>query len=134
MAYRVLNAPKYEDSADWLNHEPKKPTEDDVEKEMEKLEEETQKLKRERQARMQQLATMTVEERLQKLEAYVESKMHKQPLSRDDVRDKLRSEWGFKWAMWKEDDPDVFRGIFRGAGVGTEPSVVNSVFSKFYKN
>ena len=134
MAHRSLTAPEYADRADWLNREPKEPTDDDVEKEMEKLDEENQRLKRERQARMQQLAAMTVEQRLQKLEDYMERQMYKQPLSRYDVSQQLRSDWEFRWARWKQEDPDEFRGVFRGASMGTESSVVNSVFSKFYKN
>lgn len=142
MAGRSLNPPKYADRADWLNHEPKKPTDDDVEKEMEKLDEENQRLKRDRQARMQQLATMTVEERLEKLEDYMERQTHKQALSREDVFNKLNSEWAWEWGNWKQDDPDkpenhplaAFRGGYRGLAMGTESSVVNSVFSKFYKN
>ena len=138
MAHRSLKPPKYADRADWLNREPKEPTDDDVEKEMEKLDEENQRLQRERQARMQQLATMTVEQRLEKLEDYMERQMYKQSRSREDVRNKLRSQWAFEWALWKQEDPDASLvhppESYRGLAMATESSVVNSVFSKFYKN
>ena len=106
--------------------EPKPPTQDDVDREVAAREARNQALAAAAQARAQERANSTVEQRLQVLEAFMDRMTvgHTENADRERVRADLQSRYQREFEEW-EGPPPVFRS--------SASSVVDDVFSTVYQ-
>ena len=140
----------YANNAEYQAARPRTPTQEDVEKQLKKNEIMNEKIMAAEKARLRWRANLTVEQRLQVIENYLETrnplfaqeawmfrgnldrpldapKVQLDTVDREEILRELQSEHRQELKSWQRDDPGEF--AFR---IGAA-SVVDNVFAKFYQ-
>ena len=130
-----MEAAPVRDAAWWqahLNARPQPPTQEDVDKEVEEREAKNQELRAAAQARKQARAATTNEQRLEALEAWMETFIYPspEPIDRERVLADLEDKYRGDHDAWAAEGPQQFHN-FRSM---TSSSVVDSVFAKVSKS